>query len=316
MATARIQSQAPSGLSVGSILSSGPIQTTFQGADTTQVYPSIQTHVVSGSAFETIGGDGGGLVDNRKYASVSPFVSGRSYIQWGLAQSLVAPFDVYTKITAGTQTLTDDPSTDAVNWALVSAGTGSSLFNAEMIESHLSLQGDTPTTLSWLGEGFGTAMVLTGRPSNGSSVSDASLRVSGPITTEGLIISNVNHLEDPSCSPSGTYCAIGTDYFYPLGVQTPTPVGGPRPTKYGGGVWLAYTPGASRIYTTASSTGAVLFTQRDNISVVATGAVDLYVPAGNRQTGEFEVVAFDTSTGLLAPNDTSTFQWLIVNPSW
>lgn len=279
MATSSIVSERQANgpdLYVNDVFARGQVSVRHNGSDTTQTFPISATTPTSGEMFETLGGSGSGLVANRKYGKISAFVAGRSYIQWALAQSRIAPFRYYTKITPGTQTLTADPSTDAVNWALGTTLGGSSLFNdSEMVESTLQLQGNTPTTLTWLGEGLGSAAILNGRPANGTAASDAQLRVNGVVNTEGLIIANVNHVADPS---AGTNTLVN---------------------------------GTATITTAASSLTCLIFLTRKGPSGASTGTLQVV----SQSATQFVVESLDPAGAVVAA-DQGSFVWFIVNPAW
>lgn len=304
----------PQTITSGGLVSSKGVFVNALGADNTQYFTFQQYTASQGGAFETMGGTAGGLVVNRRYGVISQFVPGRSYGQWGLVQSKLVPANYYTKQSAGTQVLTADPSTDAVNWAISTSVPGASLFNAtEIVEQTLVLQGNQPAQIQWLGEGLGLAASLSGRPSNGTGADDAQLRVNGGISAEGLYVFNgVNHLEDPAAGTGLASYQIGIDYYFPAGIPTATTPGAARPAKYGGGVFPAHIPGQSTIYTLASDPTSLVLVTR-----TGTGGTcgNLSVPLLGKLGPSFSVQSFDSSS-VLDVTDTGTFQWLIVNPEW
>jgi hypothetical protein len=305
----------PRTLTSQGLISSGGVAVRNYGADNQQYFTFQQVSGTSGGSFETLGGGGSGLVANRLYATISQFVAGRSYAQWALVASAVNPATYYTKTTAGTQVLTADPSTDAVNWAISTSQPAASLFNGnEIVEQGLFLQGNSPARIEWLAEGLGLAASLTGRPANGTGTNDAQLRVNGGVSAEGLYVFNgTNHLEDPAAGTGLASYEIGKDYFFPGGVPTATTPGAARPVKYGGGVFPAYVPGQSTIYTLASDPTSLVLVSRTGTGGATCG--NLSVPLLGKLGPSFLVQSFD-ATNVLDATDTGTFQWLIVNPAW
>jgi len=312
-------------LKVGGIVSGPTIDVDHAGeTDGQQLYGFTHSSANSGGWFETLGAGGGGFgeVVNRHYTTISDFIPGRQFTQWAINRSRIAPFNAYTKTSAGTQTLTADPSTDGANWTLLSATGGPAIFNNnELIDTAVVLNGSAPAQISWLGELNGTAMTLTGRPANGSAASDANLRVNGTLSTEGLILNNsINHIEDPCVGRGQSLFAIGTNYYFPLGVPTIAPPGGAAPARFGlpGNVFPAVTPGQSTIFTLASDPASLILTQR-----VATAnppgpnpiTGDLSVPPTLKTATSFVVQSL-SAIGILVTTDVSPFQWLIVNPAW
>jgi hypothetical protein len=305
--------------SQGIISSGGLVFRSFAG-DGQQAFAQTNISQTQGGSFETIGGAGGGLVQNRRYAQLSTWVAGRSYNQWGVVQSSINS-QAYTKTTAGTLVSNTDPSADAVNWALLSTQPGASVFNGnELVAEGVFLQGNAPAQIQWLAEGLGMAASLTGRPANGSGTSDANLRVNGGVSAEGLYVQNgTNHLEDPAAGTGLASYELGFDYYFPGGVPTATTPGGPAPAKYGlpGNVFPAHLPSQSRIFTLASDPLSLVLLTRTGTGGGVAG--ELSVPLLGKLGTYFTVQSIDPATGAVyvAPTaDTGTFQWLIVNPAW
>jgi len=270
----------PRTLTSAGFISSGNITSRNLGADNQQYFVYSATSASQGAAFETLGGGGGGLVQNRRYANISPWTAGRTYAQYGVVQSSVSPFAPYVKTTAGSITSNTDPSADGANWALLSTQPGPSLFNNfELVAETLTLQGNQPAKIQWLAEGFGTALTLTGRPANGSSTSDAELRVDGLLNTEGIKIVNTNHAADPS---------IGT------------------------GTLVA---GVATIITGASDAGSRIFLTRTGAAPVAGAGKSGTLQVVSKTASQFVVNSLD-DTGAVATNDVGTFDWVILNPNW
>jgi hypothetical protein len=267
----------PRTLTSAGLVSSGNITSRGLGADNTQYFVYSATTASQGNAQETLGGGGGGLVQNRRYTTINTWTAGRTYAQYGVVQSSVSPFAPYVKTTAGSITSNVDPSADAVNWALLSTQPGPSLFNNfELVAETIQLQGNFPAKISWLGEGFGTAMTLTGRPANGGATSDAELRVDGLLNVEGIKIVNTNHVADPS---------IGT------------------------GTLVA---GVATITTGASDAGSRIFLTRTGaLGSPAAGVLQIV----SKTATQFVVNSVDAA-GAIAATDVGTFDWVILNPNW
>jgi hypothetical protein len=282
--------------------------------DGQQNFAQTSATQTQGISFETLGGSGGGLIQNRRYAQLSTWVAGRSYAQWGVVQSPING-QAYTKTTAGTLVSNTDPSADAVNWATLASQAGASIFNgSELVEQGCFLQGNTPARIEWLAEGLGLAASLTGRPANGTGTDDAELRVNGGVSAEGLyVVNSVNHLEDPAAGTGLASYEIGVDYFFPGGVPTATTPGAARPAKYGGGVFPAHVAGQSTIYTLASDPSALVLVSRTGTGGATCG--NLSVPLLGKLGPSFLVQSFD-ATNTLDATDQGEFQWLIVNPQW
>jgi hypothetical protein len=312
-------------LKVGGIVSGPTIDVDHAGeTDGQQLYGFGHASANAGVWFDTLGGGGGGygVVVNRHYTAISDFIPGRQFQQYAINRSRVAPFLPYVKTSAGTQTLTADPSTDGANWTLLSATTGPSLFNGnELIDTSVNLYGANPATISWLGEALGTAMTLTGRPANGTAASDANLRVNGTLSAEGLLFNNsINHLEDPCIGGGQSNFVLGNNYYFPLGVPTIAPPGGVAPARFNlpGNVFPAATGSQSTIFTLASDPASTIMVTSGEAAGTSPAVGVLSVPKSplSKTATFFVVQSLDPANGNLSVGDVSTFQWVILNPAW
>jgi hypothetical protein len=190
MATSTIvQPSTARSLKVGGIVSGPTINVSQYGeTDGAQLFGYTHESANSGGWFETLGSGGGGngVVVNRHYTTISSFVAGRAFRQWAVVQSRVAPFRAYVKTSAGTQTLTADPSTDGANWALLTTTSGPALFNdSELVDCAVVLSGDAPARIEWLDDAVGACASLVGRGASGTPARPV-LSCVGPVTCSGL----------------------------------------------------------------------------------------------------------------------------------
>lgn len=306
----------------GGVVSSAPLQVRDlaggQGGGGAGLILAAST-ATNGGFQEGVGGVftgsniAGGVV-NERIAFISPFVPGAAYQQWAVAKSNVGPaFLPYTKTTAGTQVLTTDPSADGANWTPI--GLTSILTNGTIGVERFAFDGSGPAVINWLSEGYllgGSAARLVGRDVN----YDAQFVVNGLLQGEGLrVINSINHPNDPSIGAgTGTY-ELGKDYYILNGVPTATTPGAARPAQYGGGVFPAFVPGQSTIYTLASDPGAMVVLTRTDATALGPAVGTLTAPLASKAPNSFVVQSLD-ATGTLATTDVGTFHWWIVNPTW
>lgn len=301
----------------GGVVSSAPLQVRDlaggQGGGGSGVILSAST-ATNGGFQEGVGGafqgNIAGGVSNERIAFISTFVPGAAYQQWAVARD---GNQNYTKTTAGTQVLTTLPSADGANWSLIPFT--SILSNGTIGVERFFYDGSGPASISWLGEGYvlgGTAARLVGRDAN----FDAQFVVNGLLQGEGVrVINSINHPNDPSIGAgTGTY-ELGKDYYILNGVPTATTPGAARPAQYGGGVFPAFVPGQSTIYTLASDPGAMVVLTRTDATALGPAVGTLTAPLASKAPNSFVVQSLD-ATGVLAATDVGTFHWWIVNPTW